>query len=260
MSPPNVAEFKTISEKFFVKTGMPNCLGAVDGKHIRIVCPNKSGSLYYNYKKTFSIVLLAACDANYVFTYVDVGALGSQSDGGVLARSEFGKRLLNGSLEVPRSANLPGTYMDFPYYFVGDSAFPLKNNLMRPFPGHNLPEDKDKFNTMLSKARVHIENAFGILANRWRILHTTINMCPKNADKIVLATVVLHNFLMLQSDRNYYTIELADHSIGNREIQGQWREQTYSLPSYQPRPANRSSNTAFQLRDVLKDFCKIHIV
>lgn len=247
LSPPTADEFKTISDKFYVKTGMPNCLGAIDGKHVRIVCPNKSGSLYYNYKKTFSIVLMAACDANYVFTYVDVGALGSQSDGGVFARSVFGKKLLNNTLEIPQSSNLPGSSINFPYYFVGDNAFPLKHNLMRPFPGNNLPQDKDKFNTILSKARVHIENAFGILANRWRVLHTTIHMSPKNADKIVLATTVLHNFLMLQNDRNYFTIELADHSIDNREIQGQWRDELHSLPSYQPTSSNRSSTTAFEL-------------
>ncbi|XP_065355929.1 uncharacterized protein LOC135950314 [Calliphora vicina] len=193
---------------------------------------------------------MAACDANYVFTYVYIGALGSQSDGGVLARSDFGKKLLSNTLEVPCDANLPGTSINCPYYFVGDNAFPLKDNLMRPFPGHSLPQDKDKFNTMLSKARVHIENAFGILANRWRVLHTTIHMSPKNADKVVLATVVLHNFLMLKNDRNYFTIELVDHSIDNRDIEGQWSEDVHSLPSYQPRSANRSSTT--------KIMCNIH--
>lgn len=197
---------------------------------------------------------MAACDANYVFTYVDVGALGSQSDGGVLARSVFGRRLLQNTLEVPRNTNLPRTSINFPYYFVGDNAFPLKDNLMRPFPGHSLPPDKDKFNTILSKARVHIENAFGILANRWRVLHTTVHMSPKNADKVVLATVVLHNYLMLKNDRNYFTAELVDHSGENRGIQGQWRAEVQSLPSYQPRSANRSSTTAFQLKEILKDF------
>lgn len=51
----------------------PNCLGAVDGKHIRIIqC--ESGSSYYNYKNYILIILLAVCDSNYMFTFVDIGS------------------------------------------------------------------------------------------------------------------------------------------------------------------------------------------
>lgn len=39
-----------VSEKFKTKWNMPNCLGAIDGKHVRIKCPPNVGSHYYNYK------------------------------------------------------------------------------------------------------------------------------------------------------------------------------------------------------------------
>ncbi|XP_017468108.1 PREDICTED: uncharacterized protein LOC108360367 [Rhagoletis zephyria] len=140
---PNRTEWKNIVERFYIKTGMPHCLGAVDGKHINIVCPKRSGSLYYNYKKTFSIVLMAVCDDNYTFVFVDVGALGSQSDGGVFARSAFGNMILRNNLELPPDVNLPGTNTIFPYYFVGDNAFPLIKNA--PIPRSELVSHKTKF-------------------------------------------------------------------------------------------------------------------
>ena len=72
-----------------------------DGKHIKIVCPRRSGSLFYLYKKAFSIVLMAACDSDYTFTFVDVRAVGSQSDGEIFARKAFGKIILRGNIILP---------------------------------------------------------------------------------------------------------------------------------------------------------------
>jgi hypothetical protein len=50
----------------------PNCIGATDGKHTEIQAVHNSGSLF-NYKKAFSVVLLALVDANYKFVIIDVG-------------------------------------------------------------------------------------------------------------------------------------------------------------------------------------------
>lgn len=82
VSEPTESQYKDIANDFFNMWNIPNCVGAIDGKHIAIKCPAKSGSLYFNYKKFFSIVLMAACDAKYTFTAVSIGSYGSQSDGG----------------------------------------------------------------------------------------------------------------------------------------------------------------------------------
>ena len=52
---------------------MPNCLGALDGRHFRVKKPPNSDSEFYNYKQFFSIVLFATCDAHRKFTWFNIG-------------------------------------------------------------------------------------------------------------------------------------------------------------------------------------------
>ena len=37
---------------------LPHCVGAMDGKHVNMKCPNNSASFYYNYILLFSLVLV----------------------------------------------------------------------------------------------------------------------------------------------------------------------------------------------------------
>ncbi|GFR65702.1 protein ALP1-like [Elysia marginata] len=102
------------------------CLGAIDGKHVRVQCPPSSGSLFYNYKSFFSLQLQAVADADLMFKAIDVGDFGMNSDGSVFKNSTFGELLLNNKLDlpVPISMGLSGTKT--PYCFVADEAYPLK--------------------------------------------------------------------------------------------------------------------------------------
>uniref|UniRef100_A0A1Y1MU88 DDE Tnp4 domain-containing protein n=1 Tax=Photinus pyralis TaxID=7054 RepID=A0A1Y1MU88_PHOPY len=52
LKPPTGTEFVKISKGFYQRWNMPNCLGALDGKHIQIQAPAHSGSDFFNYKKT----------------------------------------------------------------------------------------------------------------------------------------------------------------------------------------------------------------
>lgn len=73
MPVPNTESFLGMASRFKSRWQLPTACFALDGKHIRITKPKHSGTLYYNYKKYFSIILLAGCDADYKFVFVDGG-------------------------------------------------------------------------------------------------------------------------------------------------------------------------------------------
>ncbi|KAJ8937070.1 hypothetical protein NQ314_012042 [Rhamnusium bicolor] len=72
---PDKKMWKEVANEFERRANFPHCLGAVDGKHIRVVKPEKSGSLYYNYKNYFSISLMAVADSNYRFVMLTLDRL-----------------------------------------------------------------------------------------------------------------------------------------------------------------------------------------
>ena len=186
--PRSEVDWLIISDGFLEDWDMVNCIGAIDGKHVAIECPKNSGSLYYNYKGFFSIVLMAVCDARYCFTLV--GDFGSNNDSGILAKSSMGKRFEEQKMNVPNAKSLLGYAEDnLPFFLVGDEIFPLKTWLMRPYPG-NLSVGQKILNYRLSRARRTIENSFGILAARWRICRQPIKAKVENAEKFTLAAIV----------------------------------------------------------------------
>lgn len=96
---------------------------------------------------------MGIANARYMFTYIDVGALGRVSDGGVFGRTPFFKSLTDGNLDLPAPDTLPGRNKPIPYLLVGDDAFALSNNLMKPYSKKNLTGLERIFNYRLSRAR-----------------------------------------------------------------------------------------------------------
>lgn len=196
MPMPTKENWMEISNVFYKKCYFPNCLGAIDGKHIRIMCPRNTGSEYFNYKKYFSIVLLAVADANYCFSAIDVGSYGRESDSNVFKNSVFGKLLQKRQLEIPEDKSLPNSDNPaLPFVFVADEAFGLSEHLLRPYPRANLDDSQKIFNYRLTVARRMVECSFGILANKWRIFHTGLLVNEQFAEDITKAACVLHNYV-----------------------------------------------------------------
>ncbi|XP_044133682.1 protein ALP1-like [Bufo gargarizans] len=219
MGQPNKEEWMKIADTFQNTCNFPNCVGAIDGKHIRVLKPMRSGSQFFNYKKYFSFVLFAVCDANYSFRYIDVGSYGSSSDSAVFGHSEFGQLLSSNGLDLPGNTTLPGTsYPSMPFVFVGDEAFGLGEHLMRPYSSRNLCIKRRVFNYRLTRARRVVECAFGILANKWRVLHSPINLKLETAISVVKAACALHNFVRERDGFNFD--DSLSHSMESQNRRG----------------------------------------
>ena len=122
-----------IAQVFEEKWNFNHCIGAMDGKHILIKPPAHSGSYYFNYKHSFSVVLLAIVDANYKFIYVDISCNGRISDGGVFQNCDLYKELEENRFNIPQSTFIPGMNLAFPYVIIADDAFPLKQYILKPY-------------------------------------------------------------------------------------------------------------------------------
>lgn len=217
---PTTETFKGNIRDFFTKWNYPNCCGAIDGKHIKVRNIANSGSAFFNYKEYYSIVLLAIVDANYKFVAVDVGSFGREGDAGkkfnvlrnivdtnsmifigIFLKSEMGKLINNGQFNIPPASPLPYTDIVLPNVILGDEAFALKTNMMKPYPRQQSLQDRTKtiYNYRHSRARRTTENAFGIMASYFRIFFTPIHANVETIDDIVLAACILHN--MMRSEK-----------------------------------------------------------
>jgi len=144
-------------------------------------------------------------------------------------------------LNIPKDNALPNTQNVMPYVIVGDEAFPLKKYLLRPYPGSQIQGDSSKriFNYRLSRARRVSENVFGILSQKFQLYNRRLKLKPENADKIILTTCILHNYI-------------RDYDIN--AIQQDHSHKTDTGLQNLPRQGGSAANTAFTVRDAFKEF------
>jgi hypothetical protein len=212
-----------------------------------------------------SAILLAVCESHYNI-YVDIGAYGSQSDGGVLANSQFGKALDKLKFSLPEESCLSRSNIKMPHFFVGYDAFPLRKHLMKPYKGANLDLPKSIFNYRLSRARRVIENTFGILVSRFRIFTRTITCSPSTVD-IIKATVCLHNLIkqkeysMPDAKKKYCPPSYCDGQTNDGIVEGQWRREVgnnFNVVLEEiikvGRGGNNPGKEALNLREQLKEY------
>lgn len=189
--------WKSITNDFKQIWHFPHSIGALDGKHIVIKKPPKSGTSFYNYKQTFSVVWMALVEAAYKFISIAIGSMGRFSDVNVFSSGTLAKKFNKQTLRLPSPAALTNYDQILRYTFVADEAIPLYENIMWPYPKISIADNFQNkvFSYKLSRARSTVECTFGILASRFRVFRRPFESKIESVDNVVKAACVLHNYL-----------------------------------------------------------------
>ena len=257
--PLTMEEWLEISRKFEERWQFPNCVGAIDGKHIVMQPPPEAGSHFFNYKHTHSIILMAIAEPDYECLYAYLGTNGRASDGGVWSKSSLSNAIENGDICLPPPKCLPFGAEEMPHVFVADDAFALKPYLMKPYPQSGLTEERRIYNYRHSRARRISENLVGIIANRWRVFRSVILLPPTTIEVMLMSTLTIHNFLRQSPSRSIYCpAGLLD--LENRSgdfIPGIWCNDSSAnsvLPLPVPSTGHNASKDAKRVRETFKEY------
>lgn len=191
-----------IMSDFQAITSLPQIVGAIDGSHIRL--QKKPAKQYfpaqYISRHGFpSILLQGIVDSNKLFWSVVCKAPGGVHDSTHFKECDLYKKLKGGEILSSPIISLQGERIG--PYLLADSAYKATTFLVKPFrikAGLHLQE-KHAFDRQLSKGRVKVENAFGLLKNRWRILRE-LNVDLPFAPTVVGACCALHNYVQLRGE------------------------------------------------------------
>ena len=175
--------------------------------------------------------MFALVDANYRFMYIKAGINGSVSDSTVFESTKLYEKLMKGQLKLPVDGPLPGTNIEVPYVFLGDSAFAVNKHFMKPYSIRNISHNRRIFNYRLSRARRVTENAFGILSSRFRIFRSSIGINLDNVDHVILACCALHNYLSTVNPM-YQLTDATEHQqdTTNSTAPGEWSLNSELVP------------------------------
>ncbi|XP_031350018.1 protein ANTAGONIST OF LIKE HETEROCHROMATIN PROTEIN 1-like isoform X2 [Photinus pyralis] len=212
---PNAEDCEQIANDFQQRCNYPDVIGAIDGCHITCKIPKEQHDSYQDRKFCHSITLQGVCISSRLFTNISVGYPGSVHDARILRESDLGKICETNCFNLFYGR----------YHLVGDSAYPLRSWLITPYRNTGIMPLQRKHNYAHSVTRVVIENTFGMLKGRWRILNFVNVYTIEKAIDIITACCILHNFCLLTCDIYEVDVTSSEHDscdtyIGRRDREG----------------------------------------
>lgn len=203
---PEVREILIIQEEFAAISDFPGVVGVIDGCHIPISAPTEYPISYINRKGFHSILLQGICNNKMQFIDVFVGICGSVHDARVWRLSDI-KNMIDHDVE---------RYFPQHGHLLADSAYPLLHYMLTPYRdnGH-LNNVQLNYNTKLSKTRIIIERAFGILKGRFRKLKYVYMYNTEMIPLVVLACCILHNICIDIDDEPFEIPQMENRNNNN---------------------------------------------
>ncbi|XP_071092733.1 uncharacterized protein [Haliotis cracherodii] len=199
---PKDEDLKFVISGFEQTWGFPNCAGALDGTHIPVIAPTTAHGDYLNRKGYYSIILQALCDHQYIIRDVIVGWPGRVHNARVFGSSIVYYKGETNDLfpSCPKPLQLQHKQV----------FMPVKPWLMKPYTHiANMSISQKTFNYRLSRARMTIENTFGRLKGRWRLLLKRMDVGVDFASNVVTTCVILHNLCEMHRE-TYIGNEVED--------------------------------------------------
>jgi len=197
--PTSLSAQQTNAADFVSRLGccLAGVVGVIDGSLIRIRTPPAVWRVAYNTRKCFyGVLLLAVVDSHKRFLWILADLRGSLGDSRASKESAWYERQTTPGCQILH----PG------HILLSDGGFALEHWLFNPYPADQLPAadehtPKRKFyNFCVTSPRAVVENAFGLLKGRWRILHDKVSAETELVPSIVESCVLLHNFLLDEGD------------------------------------------------------------
>ena len=199
----------------------PCRFSAVDGCHIPIRCSSgdkEANKEYHNFKNFYSVVLMGLVDAKYRFIWASCGFPGNSHDSIIFQATDLFQNVTEGNL-IPKFAKNENGVM-ITELILGDSAFPFRSWLMKPYTNAVLSPQERYFNYRLSRARMVTEGAYGRLKGCWRVLLRKCESHKETVKLMTLACIVLHNICIDLSDTTPTSWDLNYDDNG-----AQWRSE-----------------------------------
>ena len=162
-----------MEEKFRTRWNVHHVLGTLDGKHIAMKKPKNSGSDYFYNSDYYNYGFCSLVNAEYRFLLVNVGYSGSSSDVHIFNRNDLRENIEDSTLGLlPLNHWREGPNLH--YFFLGDDTFTLMSWMLKPYSRRPLTRKERIANCRISRGRIVVRNAFGILLSRFRVLLGTM--------------------------------------------------------------------------------------